>query len=80
MNKIKEQLIKLLGGVTKDEHKKWIEYKYIHGKLFAIESIRCEMRCCYGMSPEKWCEHMYNCVEKLLKEYNDLYNYHAKRL
>lgn len=39
MSKIRNKLIKLLGGLTVEDHKKWLEWKYINGQTFAYERL-----------------------------------------
>lgn len=80
MKKIREKLIKWLGGVTQEEHKKLLEYHYLEGKVWAFESILEEMRFIYGTSAEKWCEYMYKCVEYTYGHYHDLYEDCKKRI
>lgn len=71
IQKIKNKVIHFLGGITDEEHKKWLEYKYVQGKLFACEVIRDEMQKCYGTSAEEWCKHMYDfCDKKMLYNAN----------
>lgn len=62
MNKIKEKLIHLLGGVTKEEHNKWLEYKYAHGKFNAIEFLLSEAKRLYGLTADQWSEQMYERI------------------
>lgn len=35
MGKIRNKLIKLLGGLTVEDHKKWLKWKYNNGQTFA---------------------------------------------
>ena len=62
MNKIKEKLIHWLGGVTKEEHNKWLEYKYAHGKFHAIEFLLSEAKRLYGLTADQWSEQMYERI------------------
>lgn len=73
MKKIKRKLIKWLGGVTQEEHRNFLRFSHIDGKHFAYGLINEEMRLCYGMPAEKWCEHMYNYVVKLCEESGERY-------
>lgn len=62
MNKIKEKLIHLLGGVTKEEHNKRLEYRYAHGKFYAIEFLLSEAKRLYGLPADQWSNQMYECI------------------
>lgn len=53
MNKIKEKLIHWLGGVTKEEHNKWLEYKESHGKYYATEFLLSEAKRLYGLPADQ---------------------------
>ena len=71
MNKIKNKLIKCLGGITVDEYHKVLEYKYIEGKYVTYERILMEMEEVYGMSADEWCKAMYVHV----KNQHGIYRY-----
>ena len=71
MNKIKNKLIKWLGGITVDEYHKVLEYKYIEGKYVAYERILMEMEEVYGISADEWCKAMY----ALVKNQHGIYGY-----
>lgn len=64
MCKIKNKLIELLGGVTVEEHKKWLEWKYISGKAFAYETVRTEMISVY----KKTIDEQYNTIYDFVTE------------
>ena len=75
MNKIKNKLIKWLGGITVDEYHKVLEYKYIEGKYVAYERILLEMEEVYGMSADEWCKAMY----ALVKYQNEIHGHLVKK-
>ena len=60
---LKEELIELLGGVTKEEHKKWCEYKYNHGKTFAYKEVLDEMLRIQKLPLEEYRKHMFSFLE-----------------
>ena len=53
MGKIRNKLIELLGGVTVEEHKNWLEWRYINGKVFAYERVASAMKCIREQPAEK---------------------------
>lgn len=79
MNKIKEKLIHLLGGVTKEEHNKWLEYKYAHGKFYATEFLLSEAKRLYCLPADKWSEQMYECITNTYLAYEFILSKIKKR-
>ena len=70
--KIKDKLIKFLGGYTEDE----VEQMYIehheeccdavqNGIGIATSSLLCAAQQIYGCSSEKWSNHIYECIKTL---------------
>ena len=73
MGKIKNKLIELLGGVTVEEHKKWLEYNYVKGKEFAYETTITEMMSDYKRPVDERYDIIYNFVtESMLNCYEHL--------
>ena len=68
MRKIKNKLINLLGGVTIEEHKKWLEYNYIKGKVFAYETTITEMTSDYKRPVDERYDSIYNFVSKSMSD------------
>ena len=68
MGKIKNKLINLLGGVTIEEHKKWLEYNYIKGKVFAYETTITEMTSDYKRPVDERYDIIYNFVSKSMTD------------
>ena len=68
MCKIKNKLIELLGGVTVEEHKKWLEYNYIKGKEFAYETIITEMMSVYKRPLDERYDIIYKFVSKSMSD------------
>ena len=70
--KIKDKLIKLLGGYTEDEV---IQIRIEHnedccdavrnGIGIATSSLLCAAQDVYGCSAEKWSNHIYECIKTL---------------
>lgn len=70
--KLKEKLIKFLGGYTKDE----VEQMQIEGHKeccdslktgigIATSSLLCSAQQIYGCSAEQWSNHIYECIKIL---------------
>ena len=68
MGKIKNKLINLLGGVTIEEHKKWLEYNYVKGKEFAYETTITEMMSDYKRPVDERYDSIYNFVSKSMTD------------
>lgn len=62
MGKIRNKLIELLGGVTIEEHKNWLEWRYINGKVFAYERVASVMKCIREQPVEKQYNLLYEFV------------------
>lgn len=73
MNKLKNKIIKMLGGVTADEHRKLIRRQCLLEKMYSYESILDEMKFIYGCPAELWCKKIYVIVENGYNFYNSLY-------
>ena len=56
---IKNALIHLLGGFSKEERNEWIRLKYYQGKTEAYLTILSEMWQCYGKQADDWCKTIY---------------------
>ena len=63
MNDIKEKLIHLLGGVTKDEQKLLAKYEYYLGTLRTCDEVLTIMKKAYGMPADQWAKHVYEETE-----------------
>ena len=59
MNDIKEKLIHLLGGFTKDEHRVLQRYEYECGLLKSCDYVMEIMKKAYGMPADQWVEYVY---------------------
>lgn len=80
MNKIKENLIHWLGGVTKEEHNKWLEYKYAHGKFDAIEFLQSEAKRAYRLPADKCSKHLYEFISNTYLAYEFIFSKLKKEL
>lgn len=80
MNKLKNKIIRMLGGVTTIEHEEWAYSQYICGRKHAYESILRRMKFMYGLPAEQWCEEIYKTVEEAHKNFNSLYEKEKKCL
>ena len=70
--KIKDKLIKLLGGYTEDEV---VQMRIRHNDKYcdaiktgigiATSSLLCAAEQIYGCSAEKWSNHIYECIKTL---------------
>ena len=68
MGKIRNKLIELLGGVTVEEHKNWLEWRYINGKVFAYERVASAMKCIREQSAEKQYDLLYEFVSDSISD------------
>lgn len=73
LNKLKNKIIKMLGGVTSEEHEKSVRLQCLFEKMCSYESILDEMRFMYGCPAEQWCKKIYVIVENAYNFYNSLY-------
>ena len=73
MNKLKNKIIKMLGGFTPEEHEKLVRLQCLFEKMCSYESILDEMRFMYGCPAELWCKKIYVIVENAYNFYNSLY-------
>ena len=67
MNDVKEKLIHLLGGVTKDEHEMVLRYKRSSGELLSCELLLDMMKKAYGMPADQWAKYVYEETEEYLE-------------
>ena len=74
MNDIKEKLIHLLGGVTKDEHKLLAKYEYYLGTLKACDEVLAIMKKAYGMPADQWAEYVYDETKAYREDCSRLYH------
>lgn len=68
MGKIRNKLIELLGGVTVEEHKNWLEWRYINGKVFAYERVVSTMNCIREQPAEKQYDLLYEFVSSSISD------------
>ena len=73
LNKLKNKIIKMLGGFTPEEHEKLVRLQCLFEKMCSYESILDEMRFMYGCPAELWCKKIYVIVENAYNFYNSLY-------
>ena len=59
MNKIRKYLIRLLGGVTKEESYEEVVYYSKTARADAILQFKRKMMSCYGQPAEEWCKNVY---------------------
>ena len=59
MSKIRKYLIRLLGGVTKEEYVNEVQYEFKLAKADELQNIKWIMESCYGQSAEEWCKNVY---------------------
>ena len=72
MKKIKEKLIHLLGGYTKEEYSqvesKSYDVGYIEGFDTVVNGTLTFMQSLYGVPAEEWCKRVYRFVTLITKE------------
>ena len=72
MKSIKEILIHLLGGYTKDDRyvlmRKCVNQSYARGYRTAFFKTKCFMESLNGLYADKWCKKAYEFIEKKLKD------------
>ena len=73
MNKLKNKIIKMLGGVTSEEHDELVRLQCLFEKMCSYESILDEMRFMYGCPAEQRFREIYKTVEEEYEVYNLLY-------
>lgn len=59
ITRLREKVITLLGGVTKERCGIENSVMYTHGKFRAAEAILNRMEELYGVSADEWCKEMY---------------------
>ena len=69
MKKIKNAIIHLLGGFTKDEADRIVKNTELIAKCNAFYTILWQMEDCYGMSEHDWCNNMYRYVKDKCEKY-----------
>lgn len=74
MNDIKEKLIHMLGGITKDEHEMIAKYEYYLGVLRACDEVLAIMKKAYGMPADEWAKYVYDETEEYSKDCKRLYD------
>ena len=62
MFEMKEKLIHLLGGVTKDEHKMLISHEHSKCLFGAYNRMLEIMDKAYGMPADQWAKHVYDKI------------------
>ena len=65
MNKIKEKLIHLLGGLSEHEYNLKVKHERTVGELMAYNTVLCIMKEAYGMPADQWAKHVYEETEKV---------------
>lgn len=60
---IKNTLIHLLGGLTKEDRNEWIKWKYYDGKKWAYFEVYMKMESQYGKPADEWCKILYEYVK-----------------
>ena len=73
LNKLKNKIIKMLGGFTPEENEKLVRLQCLFEKMCSYESILDEMRFMYGCPAELWCKKIYVIVENGYNFYNSRY-------
>lgn len=66
MNKIKEFIIHMLGGLTIDESVKSDSNCFDMGYFKAYYNIKAYADSLYGLPADEWCEKMYEHIEEKL--------------
>lgn len=59
ITRLREKVLTLLGGVTKERCGIENSVMYTHGKFRAAEAILNRMEELYGVSADEWCKEMY---------------------
>ena len=80
MNKLKNKIIKMLGGVTAKEYEEWIYFKYLCGRKDTYESMLNWMKSMNGLPAEQRFREIYKTVEEEYEVYNLLYEKEKKCL
>ena len=80
MNKLKNKIIKMLGGITTIEHEEWIYFKYLCGRKDTYESMLNWMKSMNGLPAEQRLREIYKTVEEEYEVYNLLYEKEKKCL
>ena len=70
MNKLKNKIIKMLGGATAKECGEWFYFQYISGKLVAYKTMLNSMKSMNGLPAEQWCKEIYKIAEEEYECYN----------
>ena len=78
MNKIKNYLIHLLGGVTEEQCDRRVIYRSKMSRFDVIRHIKLKMDGCYGMPADEWCKSVYEYTceqhEKMQKDLEEYVN------
>ena len=69
MNKLKNKIIKMLGGFTAKEYEEWICFKYLCGRKDAYESMLNRMKSMNGLPAEQRFREIYKTVEEVYKKH-----------
>ena len=69
MEKIKEKLIHLLGGVTKREAKGLMNKVYEDTRTQTLHQILLIMEGFYGKSADEWCRVVYDNTKKMFEDF-----------
>ena len=70
ITRLREKVITLLGGVTKERCEREISIMYTEGKRRAAEAILNRMEELYGVPADEWCKEMYKFTSDMC-ESND---------
>lgn len=80
MNKLKNKIIKMLGGFTAKEYEEWIYFEYLCGRKDTYESMLNWMKSMNGLPAEQRFREIYKTVEEEYEVYNLLYEKEKKCL
>lgn len=64
IKKIKNRLIRHLGGIPKEQLDRYCNFYYYNGKSRAYYEMIDEARKLYGNPSEEWCKTMYDLIAK----------------
>lgn len=68
MRKIKDSIIRLLGGVTEKEMRSQRRAMIVMARTAAFEEVLDRMTSNYGMSSSEWCKDVYDFVKSRMEE------------
>lgn len=74
ITRLREKVITLLGGVTKERCGIENSVMYTHGKFRAAEAILNRMEELYGVSADEWCKEMYKFTSDMYESNERILN------